>query len=84
MGKGNQQGTTDGDGPVKGVVDQKLYNAAVDKAEAVTLMHIYLTACRDSTDAQARQFAAWEAMTKEQRVDATNRRMKMGAFGKRG
>jgi hypothetical protein len=53
------------------------------EAVAATIMHAYLRACRDSTDAQARQSAAWEAMTKEQRVDATNRRMKMGNFGKR-
>jgi len=89
MGKADEQGTTDGDGPVmegEGGGLSGLHPVMRGKpvtAEAVTLMHSYLTACRDSTDAQARQSAAWEAMTKEQRVDATNRRMKMGMFGKR-
>jgi len=71
MGKANEQGTTDGDGPVS------------DTAAAMTLMHAYLRACADSTDAQARQSAAWDAMTREQRVDATNRRVKMGMLRKR-
>ena len=87
MGKANEQGTTDGDGPVmEGEGLDGIHPVMRGKpvtAEAVTLMHSYLTACADSTDAQARQSAAWEAMTREQRVDATNRRMKMGMFGKR-
>jgi len=89
MGKANEQGTTDGDGPVMegegldGIHPVQRGSIDMSEAGAMTLMHAYLRACADSTDAQARQSAAWEAMTKEQRVDATNRRMKMGMFGKR-